>query len=183
MLRPDHDERIDYLRCPSESLSLADHSVDLITVSSGLHWFERNAFLAEASRVLRPCGWLVIYDNFFSANLHGNPGFKPWFLSTYFERFPTPPRNNQPLDGRSARQAGFQLVTDEKYTNVVFFDQMQLVDYLLTQTNVIAAIKRGDATLHDARSYLTAEISPYFPSPGSQAFDFGGPITYLRKLG
>ena len=177
------DERIDYLRCPSEALSLADHSVDLLTVSSGLHWFERNAFLAEARRVLRPRGWLVIYDNFFSANLHGNPGFKPWFLSTYFERFPTPPRNNQPLDGRSARQAGFHLVSDEKYTNVVFFDQMQLVDYLLTQTNVIAAIKRGDTTLHDARSYLTAEISPYFPSPGSQAFDFGGPITYLRKLG
>ena len=60
---------------------------------------------------------------------------------------------------------------------------MQLVEYLLTQTNVIAAIERGESTHDQTRAYLAAEISPYFPSPGSQAFDFGGPITYLRKLG
>ena len=49
------------------------------------------------------------------------------------------------------------------------------------QTNIIAAIERGEWTLNDARAYLTAEVSPYFPSPEPEAFDFGGPITYLRK--
>ena len=177
------DSRIDYLRCPSEVLPLPDQSFGLLTVSSGLHWFERNAFLAEAYRILQPRGWLVIYDNFFSANLQGNPGFRPWFVSTYFQRFPTPPRDNRPLDHRSARHAGFQLVKEEKYGNVVYFDRKQLIDYLLTQTNVIAAIERGEATLRDATAYLTAEVRPYFPSAEPQAFDFGGPITYLRKIG
>ena len=179
----DHDARIDYLRCPAEALPLAGLIFDLLTVSSGLHWFERNAFLAEACRVLRPRGWLVIYDNLFSANLHGNPGFKSWFASTYLQRFPTPPRNSEPLDERSAKQAGFQVLAQEKYANLVFFDREQLVDYLLTQTNVIAAIERGEATLDDARAYLITEVSPFFPSPEPQAFDFGGPITYLRKIG
>lgn len=181
LAQTDHDEGIGYLRCPSEALPLPDQSFDLLTVSSGLHWFKRNAFLAEAHRVLRPLAWLVIYDNFFSANLQGAPDFKPWFVSTYFDRFPTPPRDNRPLDQRAARQAGFRLVNSEKYTNVVFFDRAQLVDYLLTQTNIIAAIERGDWSLDDARAYLTAEVSPYFPSSEPQAFDFGGPITYLRK--
>ena len=72
----DRDLRIDYLVCPAEALPLANVAFDLLTVSSALHWFERNAFLAEARRVLKPRGWLVIYDSFFSANLKGNPGFQ-----------------------------------------------------------------------------------------------------------
>ena len=177
----ERDERIEYLVSAAEALPLADQSFDLLTVSSALHWFERNAFLAEARRVLRPRGWLVIYDSFFSANLQGSPGFKPWFASTYCQRFPTPPRNNRPLDDRSAKQAGFQLVKDEKYSNVVFFDRKQLIDYLLTQTNVIAAIERGESTLDDVRAYLTTGVSPFFTSSEKQTFDFGGPISYLRR--
>ena len=180
LAQAERDDRIDYLRCPSEVLPLANQSFDLVTVSSALHWFERNAFLAEARRVLKPLGWLAIYDNFFSANLQGNPGFKPWFASTYCQHFPAPPRNNQLLDDRSAKQAGFQLLEQETYANVVVFDRTQLVDYLLTQTNVIATIQRGEWTLDDARAYLTTEVSSYFPSPEPHAFDFGGPIWYLR---
>lgn len=183
LAQADHDARIDYLRCPSEALPLADHSFDLLTVSSGLHWFERHAFLGEARRVLRPCGWLVIYDNFFFAKLRGNPAFKPWFSSTYLRHFPTPPRDSQPLDDWSAKQAGFRLLAQDSYANVVVFDREGLVDYLLTQTNVIATIQGGDWSFNDARTYLTDEVSPYFPSAEPQAFDFGGPITYLRKLG
>ena len=181
LAQADHDARIDYLRCPAEVLPLAGQSCDLLTVSSGLHWFERHAFLVEARRVLRPRGWLVIYDSFFSANLQGDPGFKPWFASTYCQGFPTPPRNNQPLDDRSAKQAGFELLKQDKYANVVYFDREQLVDYLLTQTNVIAAIERGEWSQSDVRTYLTAEVSPFFTSPEPQAFDFGGPIIYLRR--
>ena len=73
------------------------------------------------------------------------------------------------------------MVKDERYSNVVFFDRKQLIDYLLTQTNVIAAIDRGESTLDDARAYLTTEISPFFTLAEQQAFDFGGPITYLRR--
>ena len=159
------DSRIDYLRCPSEVLPLPDQSFGLLTVSSGLHWFERNAFLAEAYRILQPRGWLVIYDNFFSANLQGNPGFRPWFVSTYFQRFPTPPRDNRPLDHRSARHAGFQLVKEENYGNVVYFDRKQLIDYLLTQTNVIAAIERGEATLRTPRLTSPPKSDPTSHQP------------------
>ncbi len=179
----DRDERIRYLVCPAETLPLADESFDLVTVSSAFHWFDRDAFLPEARRVLKPRGWLVIYNNLFFATMQGNPDFKPWITSTYVKRFPTPPRNNQPLDDQMADRSGFHLVKQESYTNVVYFNRQQLIDYLLTQTNVIAAIERGESTLHDARAYLTTEISPFFTSSEQQAFDFGGPITYLRKAG
>ena len=177
----ERDERIDYLLGPAEALPLADESFDLLTVSSAFHWFDRNAFLPEARRVLRSRGWLVIYNNVFFANLQGDPGFKSWITSAYVKRFPTPPRNSRPLDDPSAERAGFQLVNQEKYTNVVFFDCGQLIDYLLTQTNVIAAIERGESTLDDIGTYLTTDVSSFFTSSKKQAFDFGGPISYLRR--
>ena len=175
------DEHIDYLLCPAETLPLAAESLDLLTVSSALHWFDRDAFLAEARRVLKPRSWLVVYNNVFCANLQGNPRFKSWVRSTYLERFPTPPRNNKPLNEQSAKRAGFNLVKQETYTNVVDFDRRQLVNYLLTQTNVLAAIAREESTLDDARAYLATEVKPFFTSSEQRAFDFGGPIVYLRK--
>ena len=74
------------------------------------------------------------------------------------------------------------MLAQDSYANVVVFDREGLVDYLLTQTNVLAAIERGESTLDDARAYLTTEVSPYCPSTEPQAFDFGGPITYLRRI-
>jgi SAM-dependent methyltransferase len=46
---------------PAESTSLADASVDLITVAAAFHWLDGPAFLSEARRVLRPGGVLAIW--------------------------------------------------------------------------------------------------------------------------
>jgi SAM-dependent methyltransferase len=47
---------IDYRVERAEAPSLADASADLITVAQALHWFELDAFNAQARRVLRPGG-------------------------------------------------------------------------------------------------------------------------------
>lgn len=53
--------RIQYIEAPAESVPLDDASVDLITVASALHWFELEAFYAEAKRVLRPGGVIAAW--------------------------------------------------------------------------------------------------------------------------
>jgi SAM-dependent methyltransferase len=47
---------IDYRVERAEASTLADGSADLITVAQALHWFDLDAFHAEATRVLRPGG-------------------------------------------------------------------------------------------------------------------------------
>lgn len=48
------DQRITYANEPAESSSLRDHSVDCITVSQALHWFNFNLFYKEVRRVAKP---------------------------------------------------------------------------------------------------------------------------------
>ncbi|CAA9290738.1 MAG: hypothetical protein AVDCRST_MAG41-4331, partial [uncultured Corynebacteriales bacterium] len=46
----------------AEALPVADRSVDLVAVSSGVHWFAAGPVAAEAARVLRPGGALLLYE-------------------------------------------------------------------------------------------------------------------------
>lgn len=49
-------ERIEFRCAPAEASGLESGSVDLITVAQALHWFDFEAFHAEARRVLKPGG-------------------------------------------------------------------------------------------------------------------------------
>ena len=55
-----HSE-VDYRVAPAEESGLEDQSQDLVTVGQALHWFDEQAFMAEAGRVLRPDGVLAVW--------------------------------------------------------------------------------------------------------------------------
>jgi SAM-dependent methyltransferase len=50
-----------YRVAPAEHSGLADASVDLVTVAQALHWFDVDAFHAEARRVMRPRALLAAW--------------------------------------------------------------------------------------------------------------------------
>ncbi|MEO8673013.1 MAG: class I SAM-dependent methyltransferase [Tahibacter sp.] len=52
---------VEYRVEPAEQASLADASVDLISVAQALHWFDLARFHAEAHRVLRPAGVIAVW--------------------------------------------------------------------------------------------------------------------------
>ncbi len=54
--------QIDYRVAAAEASGLADCSVDLVTVSQALHWFEIDRFFDEAQRVLVPGGVLAAWS-------------------------------------------------------------------------------------------------------------------------
>lgn len=61
------------VEAPAERLPFRDHSFDLITASLAYHWFDRGAFLSEARHVLRPGGWLIIYNSRFLGQMRESP--------------------------------------------------------------------------------------------------------------
>jgi SAM-dependent methyltransferase len=54
--------RVQYSVAPAEHSGLGAASVDLVTVAQALHWFDVQAFYAEARRVARPGALLAVWN-------------------------------------------------------------------------------------------------------------------------
>ena len=175
-----------YCVAPAECLPLRDDSVDLLTVSSGFHWFERDQFLSEAQRVLHRQGYLVIYDNAFGGTMLENPAFRRWLDEVSLRRYPTPARDGRPVSAADALRAGFDWLGDERYENVVRFPREVLADYLTTQSNVTAVVEGGRERIEDVWRWFADELKAMYIARGQPiemgSFVFKGPIWYLQRL-
>ena len=176
LLQAPANKRIDYRLAPADALPLEDGQADLMTVSSAFHWFEREAFLREARRVLRPGGWLVVYENY-SESKHPNPALEGW-LKTHYQTHPSPPRDRTPFTDEDARKAGFDFTERLTYKNTWTFTRPAFVAYLLSQSNAVAAVSSGRYAAE--LSLLTERLEPFFAS-GEQTFSFNGFIWLLRR--
>jgi ubiquinone/menaquinone biosynthesis C-methylase UbiE len=174
------DERIRYVRATAENLPFPGAEFDLVTVSLALHWFDRDPFLAEAARVVKPSGWVVIYDNHFQRRMKEDPSYEGWIEEVYTASYPTPSRNSDPLTDSDARKHGFPLVGREEYSNEVSFTLDELVSYLMSQSNINAAIEEGRETEETVRRWLTDAQARFFEGP-RRTFFFGGTIDYLLR--
>ena len=79
-------------------------------------------------------------------------------------------------------QVGFHFIGQEDYQNFVQFSLETLVDYLVTQSNVVVAVEGGKEKIEDVRRWLTENLAPFFVGRAEATFMFRGPIWYLRKI-
>lgn len=171
--------QIRYVLAPAEQLPFPDASFDMITVASAFHWFDRACFLSEAARLLPVSGWLVIYGNGFKKAMQENAAFQRWNES-YLSRYPSPPRNNQPLTQAELQKYSLRSIEKETYTNEVTFSLQELASYLMTQTNAIAVLEQERERPENLYTLLLDELAPLFLTPKC-TFLFGGTIEYIQK--
>ena len=171
-------ERVEYVEAVAEDLPFEDGSFDLVTVSSAFHWFDRERFLSEARRVLRPEGWLVVYDNRFLGRMKENAVFEPWVRESYAVQYPAPPRDGRSISDEKVRRHDFYFSGSEKYTNDVRFSVEDLAGYLETHSNVIAAVEESRESLREVHGWLSESLRELFPLSVA-TFEFGGDICYL----
>jgi ubiquinone/menaquinone biosynthesis C-methylase UbiE len=171
---------IEFLESGAENLPFEDSSFDLLTVSNAFHWFDRSQFLSEAYRVLKPNAWLIVYYNEWCCNMLENPeAFKAW-SDVHFKRYPAPPRDNKPMTETEASSYWFRFDPIETYQNAVVFSLGSCVNYLSTQSNMIAKVEQGTLDLEDALNQIRTELEPIFPGDYA-TFGFSGWIWYLQK--
>jgi SAM-dependent methyltransferase len=156
--------RIRYVRAAAEDLPFPDARFDLITVSAAFHWFDQVAFLREAHRLLKPSGWLVVYNNYFAAVMEGNPDFGGWFSERYLKRYPSPPRRATTMKEEDAVDHGFAFLQRRQYSVWFEFTPETLANYLSTQSNVLQSVETGLEPLDDVLEWLRAELQPLFAS-------------------
>lgn len=175
-------ERVRFQAAAAEAMPFADGSFDLATVGLAFHWFDQAAFLAEARRVLMPEGWLVVYTSGFNGEMAENAAFRQWAWEVYPKRFPTPPRRSAGVSDELIKPFGFALAGQEEFTHNQVMTSEQLTDYLLTQTNVIAAVENGTTPLTEAATWIADGVRPFFNGMPS-TMKFGGSIWFLRRSG
>jgi SAM-dependent methyltransferase len=182
LAQAESDARIRYSVASAEELPFADEEFDLATVGLAFHWFDQEKFLREARRVLKRAGWLFIYSNGFSGEMAENADFRAWAWEIYPKKFPTPPRKGWGVTAEAVKPFGFELVVDEGFENLLMMSRQELVAFLLTQTNVIAAVENGTMPIEVAAQWIDKGVEPFFGEE-KRTMKFSGRIWGMRKVG
>lgn len=169
-----------YAIAPAERLPFESAAFDLVTSGLAFHWLDRTRFLPDARRVLRQGGWLVVYNNVFTAVMRENPRFEQWMHNSYGTRYPPPPRHNEALTAEEADAYGFDFVAEESFTSDVSLSPEELAAYITTHSNVIAAVEQGSERVEDVYEWLLESTRPFFNGPRC-TFVFENRVWLLRK--
>jgi len=170
---------VTYMLGRAERLPFVDNAFDAVTCSSGVHWFDQERFFAELRRVVRPGGWIGLYDHYFMGML-GVDAFRAW-ARELFDRYPLPPRNPQVGDPRAETPAGFEVIGTEMFDDPIEMSADAFADYQLTVSHCVAAAERGTPR-GEIRDWLLASTAPLFGDAPTRTLVFGGMITCLRPL-
>lgn len=169
----------DFVVGGAESLPFAGESVDLITAAGSLNYADPEPFFGEARRVLRPGGVVVVYDFSTGRSLRESPQLDEWF-ERFVERYPWPPNEARTINPDVLREvaAGF-VVSSEDFEVGVRLEFDSYVEYVMTETNVAFAIRKG-AVREDVRAWCVDTLGPVFGGAAREVL-FRGYIAYLEN--
>jgi SAM-dependent methyltransferase len=149
--------RVHYAAMTAERPALAAHSVQLVTVAQALHWLDRDAFYAEARRVLVPGGLLAIWS--YALGVFGEPALDEALRRFYSETVgPFWPAERSIIDaGYAALEFPFDELTPPPIVMEVSWSLDQLAGYLSTWS----AVQRArSATGRDPLPGFVAALEP-----------------------
>lgn len=176
------NNKIKYLLAQAEKQPFPDAYFEIITVCSGIHWFQIDLFLFEAKRLLHPKAWLIIYDNFFLSEMLGNYDFNHWYNEVFCIQFPPPQRNNNyNWTKENLKDKGFDYKFEDTFKNNVNFSLEQLILYFTTQSNITSYIDKNQKSYTEIENWLKIQLKPFFKNQKEQTLFFGNWIKYLQK--
>lgn len=170
---------VSYLLGGAERMPFVPGAFGAATCCSGVHWFDQHAFFAELHRVVRPGGWVALYDHYFIGEMVDVPEFGDWLLEA-IRRYPLPARNPQVGDPRSLEPEGFEKIGDELFADDIEMTHAELTDYQLTISNFVDAAERGTSRA-ELSAWSMASTASLFAGVEARTVRFLGSITCFRR--
>ena len=177
------DEKIIYQKAIAESQPFLNEFFEIITVCSGIHWFDIDKFLNEAYRLLKSNYWLVVYDNFFISEMENTPLFNNWYQDVYQQKFPAPKRNNTyDWSRQNMMNKGFANYYEQNFKNPISFTRKDLVLYFTTQSNITNVVESKKEDYSTIELWLDEELSKFYSDDDEvKTIYFGNWVKYLQK--
>ncbi|MEO4042838.1 class I SAM-dependent methyltransferase [Hoeflea sp. CAU 1731] len=143
------DPKVDYRQESAETIGLTDDSVDLIVAAQAAHWFDLDAFYAEAKRVARP-GAVVALVSYGVPELDGEVGkrFHDFYWTEIFDYWPAARRHVE--DGYATMPFPFPELALPDIAIERQWTLGELLGYISTWSAVKAARKAGADAVIDA---------------------------------
>jgi SAM-dependent methyltransferase len=172
---------ISYVVGAGEQLPFREGAFELVTLGSAIHWLEPPA-IAEVHRVLVNGGTLSAYDVWFPAEMVNVSAFSTWMNDRCAPRYPNVAKHAYEAD--RLLEANFRLAWSDDLRYEVPMTLGQLVDYLMTHSERIAAIQSGRETEEGQREFLTEGSRTFFEGSVEQRLKFAiHAETYQRLNG
>lgn len=152
----------------AESLPVGDRTIDLMTAAGSLNWVDLARFFPEARRALKVSGTLAIYDFSPGRERRGDDRLEHWF-DEFKRRWPSPPAQPIVPNALPLASYGLRLQRDEAFTVGLELDPDFYLEYVLTETNVAAAVRAG-VPAAEIREWCRRTLSSAFPDRGKVLF-------------
>jgi len=153
--------RVKYSVAPAERSGLPTASVDLVTVAQSLHWFDVDAFYAEARRVARPGGLLAIWT--YPRPQFVNPALDRIFFD-FYSRVVGPywPPDRRHVDAHYATLPfPFEKLPHPEFSLTLEWSQAQVMGYVSSWS---ATARYRKALGQDPLPLLADALAPAWPA-------------------
>ena len=128
----------------AEALPFRDQSFGWLTAAGSLNYVGLEAFFGEARRVLDQEGRVLVYDFSPGRSFAGSAALDDWF-TRFVERYPWKASEALALDPERLHGLGmgFGVEASEKFELGVPLSREFYVNYMMTESNVAYAVRRG----------------------------------------
>jgi ubiquinone/menaquinone biosynthesis C-methylase UbiE len=170
----------EFLAGAAEAIPLGNGTVELVTAAGSLNYAESEPFFRETARVLTSEGRLVIYDFEPGRSFRDVPDLDRWFKE-FSMRYPWPEGDGREIHPEMLGTAsdGFALDLEERFRIPIALTRDAYADYMMTETNVAQAVRRGVAA-REIRKWCSESLQSIW-SEGPREVLFHGYVAQLHR--
>ncbi len=170
-----------YVASGAEGLPFREGAFGLVVACGSIDWVDRARFMPRAAELVPRGGWLVSLDFGDTGRSPEVPCLARWYDDVFQKLYPRPPARDPYLTAEEAARHGFSAPIRRDFASECTFTASRYAEFLMTESNVIAAVEYGREDEGRLRARLEADLAPLFGT-GPRRVAFGGYIQALRRL-
>jgi SAM-dependent methyltransferase len=172
--------RVRYVASEAETPPFGRGTFGLVVACGSIDWVDRSRFVPRAAELLEKGGWLVPLDFGDTGRSPEVPDLARWYDDAFQARYPRPASRDPTITAEEAHRHGFEAPVRREFASVASFTARQYAAFLMTESNVIAAVEFGSEAAERVRARLETELLSLF-GEGSRPVAFSGYVQALRR--